>query len=449
MGTESARATDGELLAHAEWVKRIATALVGSSGEADDLVQETWVAALRRPPAADRPLRPWLARVLRNFSFRARRSNARRAHTEREAARHEALPSGDAVAERLELERLLAEALGSLEEPFRSTVVLRYLDGRSAADIAAEQGIPAGTVRWRLKVGLDELRSRLDRRYGGDRRAWSVAMSALAHPHGAPPPLSAARPGFSFSAFLPEVLAMNTLLKLACAAAIAVVAAFGILALQPSSGPAPDPLGPVAAAAPTGDLAAPAAAAPEGPELLASERREVPAEPVPDAREPALAAADATPPAVVEARLIDDQGRPLQRGELLLHGCSDPVPSAADGRVRIEVELEGPTWTGACEARCAGHASLFQYVALGRGKTTPLGELVLGPGGSASGIVLGPEGRPFAGARVLVTGPGMDGTVESTRRRGPNAWPGAPSGPSAADGTFRVEGVTPGVVRVW
>ena len=43
-----------------------------------------------------------------------------------------------------------AAALTALDEPFRTTVIRRYLDGQSAADIAKALGIPAGTVRWRL-----------------------------------------------------------------------------------------------------------------------------------------------------------------------------------------------------------------------------------------------------------------------------------------------------------
>jgi hypothetical protein len=46
-------------------------------------------------------------------------------------------------------------------------VTLRYLEGLSAAQIARRERIPAGTVRWRLKEGLDRLRARLDRTSGG------------------------------------------------------------------------------------------------------------------------------------------------------------------------------------------------------------------------------------------------------------------------------------------
>jgi DNA-directed RNA polymerase specialized sigma24 family protein len=53
------------LLAEARWLRRLATSLIGE--DAEDLVQATYLAALRSPPAGDRPLRPWLGRVRRHL----------------------------------------------------------------------------------------------------------------------------------------------------------------------------------------------------------------------------------------------------------------------------------------------------------------------------------------------------------------------------------------------
>src|SRR6185436_14680515 len=59
-----------ELLAHSSWVRRLARSLVASEADAEELVQETWVAALRRPPTEGSPARPWIARVVRNLAAR-------------------------------------------------------------------------------------------------------------------------------------------------------------------------------------------------------------------------------------------------------------------------------------------------------------------------------------------------------------------------------------------
>src|SRR5690348_10304935 len=84
------RATPEDLLAHAAWVRRLAGALVGDAHVADDVVQDTWLAALRHPPAADRPVRPWLARVVANVASNRRRGDRRRAD-------HESTPRPDGV----------------------------------------------------------------------------------------------------------------------------------------------------------------------------------------------------------------------------------------------------------------------------------------------------------------------------------------------------------------
>lgn len=64
----------------------------------------------------------------------------------------------------------------ALPQPQRSTVLLRYFEGLEPSRIARRQGVPAGTVRSRLKRGLDSLRADLDRECGGDRQAWVAAL---------------------------------------------------------------------------------------------------------------------------------------------------------------------------------------------------------------------------------------------------------------------------------
>jgi RNA polymerase sigma factor (sigma-70 family) len=118
-----------ELLGQSVWLRRLAGTLVAGEAAAEDLFQEIWVAALRHPPAADREVRPWLARVARNLASRFRRGEARR--TEREAQAPECGPALDpgSVVEEVEAQRVLAEAVLRLEEPLRTAVVLRYVRG--------------------------------------------------------------------------------------------------------------------------------------------------------------------------------------------------------------------------------------------------------------------------------------------------------------------------------
>ena len=57
----------------------LAYRMTGSVADADDVVQEAWLAALRHPPEVGPGARGWLATVVRNVLRQSRRSGARRA----------------------------------------------------------------------------------------------------------------------------------------------------------------------------------------------------------------------------------------------------------------------------------------------------------------------------------------------------------------------------------
>src|SRR5262245_48236445 len=146
MDAESAAPT-AALLADASWVRALARALVADAATADDLAQETLLAALERGGDESPMPRRWLAAVLRNLARRAHRGDARRAARESATARPEALPSAHELVERAEgLRRLVALVL-ALEEPYRSTVLLRYVEELSPSEIAARQRVPVATVK--------------------------------------------------------------------------------------------------------------------------------------------------------------------------------------------------------------------------------------------------------------------------------------------------------------
>src|SRR5687768_5904430 len=71
-----------ELLAQADWLGALARRLVTDPSGADDVVQETWVSALRNPPERERALRPWLAKVARNIARMQHRGEASRRRRE-------------------------------------------------------------------------------------------------------------------------------------------------------------------------------------------------------------------------------------------------------------------------------------------------------------------------------------------------------------------------------
>lgn len=202
-----------ELLAHAAWLRRLAGRLVDDRAALEDLVQDTWVSALRGPWPRGGGLRPWLARVMRNTLFqRSRRERARLAREARVEIPAET-PGAGTVVERTQNQQLLVDAVLSLDEPLRSTVLLRYFDGLSSAAIARRLGVPASTVRNRLSKALAELRDRLARQ----RSDWLGAMTLLAR-----------TPAAGKISFYLSTLLMSTQVKLAVGVvlAAALVATF-------------------------------------------------------------------------------------------------------------------------------------------------------------------------------------------------------------------------------
>jgi RNA polymerase sigma factor (sigma-70 family) len=172
------------LLANAGWVRRLAGALC-EPALADDVTQDALEAGLRHPPDAGRPIRPWLSRTVRNFVRMRTRADRRRGL--REAATIvAAVASPEELVAQAEQHRQLVSAVLALSEPYRQTILLRYYDGRSSAEIARLHGVPAATVRWRLQHALRELAAQLGEPARPRRAIWlpllqgGIAMKQVA-----------------------------------------------------------------------------------------------------------------------------------------------------------------------------------------------------------------------------------------------------------------------------
>jgi RNA polymerase sigma factor (sigma-70 family) len=127
--------TSAELASQDRWLRALVRRLADAA-EVDDVVQDTWIAALRTRPEVARP-RAWLSFVAANFARRTRRAVERREWREREAARPESSSStADSLAV-LDLQEDVLRALRALREPYRRVILLRYTHGRSVAEIAA------------------------------------------------------------------------------------------------------------------------------------------------------------------------------------------------------------------------------------------------------------------------------------------------------------------------
>lgn len=210
-----------DLLAHADWLRDLAHRLVSHDDVARDVEQETWLAAIESPPRNATAPRQWLGQVLRNVVRQRRRSE--RARREREAcvARPEAISGGEETLERFEAMRALIEGVHELEEPYRSTLLLKHQDGLSVEEIAGRQGAPPSTVRNRLQRGLAQLRERLERRHGD---TWGAILIPLIR-FGPAPAAQASAPASAPSAWFTPLLSMATLKPILAAAAFLVLGA--------------------------------------------------------------------------------------------------------------------------------------------------------------------------------------------------------------------------------
>jgi len=215
------RPLDSEaLLAHSGWVWRLARSLVADDPTADDVLQDTMVAALERSPKSDQPgasLRAWLSTVARHFALRQRRTDSRRDERERRAARPIELPPADRVLERESARRDLVEHVLALDDAYRDTILLRYFDELPPIEIARRLGVPDSTVRNRLRRGLSQLHDRLERERGEEWKQWCLLLAPVGS-GGTHAPL------FSLSGWPAGLLAMGTKLVLLLVALFGAVA---------------------------------------------------------------------------------------------------------------------------------------------------------------------------------------------------------------------------------
>jgi len=195
MATHPSALTPDEILAHTQYLRVLARRLAHDDSEAEDLVQETWIEALKSPLEGIARLRPWLVGVLRNVAREHQRGETRRRTREALAAEPESTSAdGDGLLlERLESFRELAREVIELEEPYRGTIVACYFQGLSAQAVAERDGVPAATVRSRHLRALGQLRERLDRRYGS-RSRWQALFLPFLEPRVPKPKLSWALP---------------------------------------------------------------------------------------------------------------------------------------------------------------------------------------------------------------------------------------------------------------
>ncbi|WP_018532226.1 MULTISPECIES: sigma-70 family RNA polymerase sigma factor [unclassified Streptomyces] len=171
---------------HRPGMRAVAVSLLGPGPDADDVMQEAALVALRRIGDVRNPaaVGPWLRMVVRNAG-RAVLRDARRIEPVADVPTPSLSITPEQVLDRHTMRDWIWEAVEALSPALQLPVVLRYFSLRltSYQQIARACGIPVGTVRSRLSQARTRLARTLEATAEGahsEARAWTGAAWAEA-----------------------------------------------------------------------------------------------------------------------------------------------------------------------------------------------------------------------------------------------------------------------------
>ena len=155
------RAIERLLAAEAPSVARFAARMCRNSADAEEVAQETLIAAVRTLPnfRGESSLSTWLYTIARSFCIKQRRRGrtVRRADTSLDDPQSAAAtqladehPRPDANLADRELGEAIEHAVGSLAPMYREVLILRDMEGLSAPEVAASLGLGLEAVKSRL-----------------------------------------------------------------------------------------------------------------------------------------------------------------------------------------------------------------------------------------------------------------------------------------------------------
>jgi len=153
---------------HQEPIFRLAYLLLGDPDDAQDIAQDAFIRAYQALERFDaqRPLRPWLLRIVSNLARNRRRSIGRylAAMTRFSQENPDAYRTYDKPFEDEE-SAALWQAIQKLKHHAREVIYLRYFLEMTEAEMAGVLGVAQGTVKSRLHRALKELRIVVESEY--------------------------------------------------------------------------------------------------------------------------------------------------------------------------------------------------------------------------------------------------------------------------------------------
>jgi RNA polymerase sigma-70 factor (ECF subfamily) len=166
---------------HRDRVYNITFRMLGNRAEAEDVAQEVFITVFKTIETfrEESKFSTWLYRVTVNHCKNRIKYLARRHDRDRDeldetsngsngAIGGPAPASPDRALEGAQMEKLLQEAIGNLDDEHRVVVVLRDVEDLSIEEICEITGLPDGTVKSRLHRARLALRKKLQRHVGDE-----------------------------------------------------------------------------------------------------------------------------------------------------------------------------------------------------------------------------------------------------------------------------------------
>ena len=151
---------------HHRMALAIAYRVLGDSSLAEDAVQESFLAVWRRPDQfnADRgSFRSWLLGIVRHRAIdiaRGRSAGREQLSLDQIAVEPTFHDAWQEVNLRLDAE-IVRRAIQALPEGQRDAIMLAYYGGYTQQEVSEQTGLPLGTVKGRMRLGMQKLRSML------------------------------------------------------------------------------------------------------------------------------------------------------------------------------------------------------------------------------------------------------------------------------------------------
>jgi RNA polymerase sigma-70 factor (ECF subfamily) len=151
----------------------VAYRVLNEKADAEEVVMEAFAQAWREAPRFDAgrgSVAAWLTMMTRSRALDLARSKSRRVRITDTAAREEpssapamstGFPSPGSALEDTERRKAVGAALAALAPPQRTAIELAYYEGLSQSEIAERLQEPLGTIKTRMRLGMQKLRETL------------------------------------------------------------------------------------------------------------------------------------------------------------------------------------------------------------------------------------------------------------------------------------------------